>query len=92
LGPVTEVGFGVLLALGLAAGDALALAAGDAAALAAGDAPGLPAGEVWGAALGEAEKIGQAAVVYFSAKSASANFTAWLIGIRAIPLLLSTQP
>ena len=76
--------------LGLAAGVALALAL--ALALAAGDAAALGAGEVWGAALGDAATIGPAAVGFFSANSASVNFIASLIGIRATPLVLSTQP
>jgi hypothetical protein len=73
-GPVTEVGFGVVLAL------------------AAGDAAALGVGEVCGAALGDAATIGPAAVGFFSANSASVNFIASLIGIRATPLVLSTHP
>lgn len=75
-----EVGFGVVLAL----------AAG--VALAAGEAAALGAGEVWGTALGDAATIGPAAVGFFWANSATVNFIASLIGIRATPLLLSTHP
>ena len=86
--PVTEVGFGVVL--GLPAGVALTLAAGD--ALVAGEVAGLAAGEVWGAALGDSAAMGPAAAGFLSANSATVNFIASLIGMRATPLVLSTQP
>ena len=92
LGPATEVGFGVVLAVALAAGVALALAAGDAFAFEAGETAALGAGEVWGAALGDAAAIGPAAVGFLAGSSTSINCIAWLIGIRATPLVLSTQP
>lgn len=88
LGPVTETGFGVVLALGVA----LAPAAGEALALGDGEEAALGAGEVWGAAAGEAATIGPAALGFLSGSSTSINCIAWLIGIRATPLLLSTQP
>jgi hypothetical protein len=56
-GPLTEVGFGVEVALALAAGDADGLA--------------LVAGEVCGAALGDGAAIGPAAVGFLSANSTS---------------------
>jgi hypothetical protein len=87
-GPLTEAGFGVVLAL--AASAALAFADGDAEAFAAGDA--LVPGEVCGAALGEAAAIGPAAVGFLSGNSTSMICIASLIGIRATPLFLSTQP
>ena len=86
--PVTEVGFGVVL--GLPAGDALAMVAGD--ALAAGEVAGLAAGEVAGAALGDSAAMGPAAAGFLSANSSTVSFIASLIGIRAMPLVLSTQP
>jgi hypothetical protein len=95
---VIEVGLGVVLtdgegvALALAAGDALAPAEGDVPGLAAADAAGLVPGEVPGAALGEAATTGPAAVGFLFANSASVNFIASLIGIRATPLFLSTHP
>ena len=75
--------------LALAAGEALALAAGEAEALAAGEP--LAAGEVCGVALGDAAAIGPAAFGFLSANSTSMIPIAWLIGIRATPLFLSTQ-
>ena len=86
LGPVTEVGFGVLLRV--AAGVALGLALGDPFALAAGDAAGLAAG----AGLCSGAAIGLAGAGFFCASSATVNFIAWSIGIRATPLVLSTHP
>ena len=78
------------MALGLPAGVALALAAG--AALVAGEAAGLTAGEVCGAALGNSAAMGPAAAGFLSANSATVSFIASVIGIRAMPLVLSTQP
>ena len=83
-GPVTEVGFGVML--GVATG--VALAAGDAVALAAGEAGGLVAG----AGLCPGVAIGLAGAGFFSASSATVNCIACVIGIRATPLFLSTHP
>jgi len=54
-GPLTEVGFGVEVALAVGDADGLALAAGD----------------VCGVALGEAAAIGPAAVGFLSANSTS---------------------
>lgn len=85
-GPVTEVGFGVLL--GLAAGVALALVAGDAAGLAAGDDTGLVAG----AGLCSGAAIGPAGAGFFCANSATVNCIACVMGIRATPFVLSTHP
>jgi hypothetical protein len=74
--------------LGLATGDALGLAAGEALAFAAGDAAGL----VPGAGLCAGVAIGLAGAGFFCANSATVNRIASVIGIRATPLLLSTQP
>lgn len=98
LGPVTDVGFGVVP--GLAAGDevvleagaAVAFVEGDAGALGAGDVVAFGAGEACGAALAEAAAIGPATVGFFSANCTRVNCIAALIGIRAIPLLLSIHP
>jgi hypothetical protein len=76
--------------LAVAAGVALALADGEAEAFAAGDPLG--PGEVCGAAPGEAAAIGPAAVGLLFGNSTSMICIAWLIGIRATPLFLSTQP
>jgi hypothetical protein len=74
--------------LKVAAGVALALALGDALAVGAGDAAGLAAG----AGLCSGAAIGPAAAGFFSANCATVSCIAWVIGIRATPLLLSTHP
>jgi hypothetical protein len=87
-GPVTEDGFGVVPGVDVAAGVALGLPEGDAVAPAAGDAPGL----VSGAGLGAGVAIGPAGAAFLSASSATVSFIASVIGIRTMPLFLSTHP
>ena len=77
-GPLTDVGFGVVLALALALGD--------------GDPDGAADGDVCGAALGDGAAIGPAAFGFLSGNSTSMICMASLIGIRTTPLFLSTQP